>query len=485
MLKKIRILCAALIFIGVCLLFLDASGFLPVHLAFLAKIQIVPAILTGSIVIVLALLAFTFVLGRVYCSVVCPLGVFQDIVGFFGRKRRFYHTNGKTLLRGLALGGFIAAFLLGIPILFGVLEPYSAFGRVATGLLGPVWTLGNNGLAALSEKMGNYWVSTSEIWIKGLFALSLSLLTFLAIGLLAYRHGRLWCNSLCPVGAGLGAISRFSLFRTRIDKNKCSSCGLCEKSCKSSCIDSKAKNIDSSRCVACFNCIEVCPRDAIIYSLPSPASKPEQHGREVDKARRKFLVSAALLTIPASAVASEITEEQIPALTRKVRYERLNPVLPPGASSLQRYTSICTGCQLCVANCPNRVLGSFGNGVGALQPSLSFERGYCRVNCVTCSNICPTGAIRPVTVGEKSAIQIGRAVIERKRCIRHSENIECTTCSRNCPAGAINVIQMSNGSKDIAIDTERCIGCGACEYFCPVRPTAAIKVTGNFDQRRI
>lgn len=258
---------------------------------------------------------------------------------------------------------------------------------------------------------------------------------------------------------------------------------MCEKSCKSSCIDSQTKEIDSSRCVSCFNCLEVCPRGSIIYSLPSRLRK--KNDGEHDLARRNFLVSAALLAIPASTMASEITEEQIPALTRKTRYERLNPVLPPGASSLQRYTSICTGCQLCVANCPNRVLGSFGNGAGTLQPSLSFERGYCRVNCVTCSNICPTGAIRPITIAEKSAIQIGRATINRDRCLRHSENIECTTCTRNCPAGAINVIEKSDGSKDIAVDAERCVGCGACEYFCPARPTAAITIVGNVDQHRI
>lgn len=222
---RIRILCAAVFFIGVCLLFLDASGFLPPRLAFLAKVQLVPAILTGSLVIVLGLLLLTFVFGRIYCSVVCPLGVFQDIVGYFGKKRRFRHTAGQTLVRGIALCGFGAAFLMGIPNFFGVLEPYSAFGRIATGLLNPVWSLGNNGLAALSERMGNYWVSTSEIWIKGWFTLGLSLLTFIVIGFLAYKHGRLWCNSLCPAGPRWGRFPGFLCFERELTKKNAAVAG--------------------------------------------------------------------------------------------------------------------------------------------------------------------------------------------------------------------------------------------------------------------
>jgi ferredoxin len=484
-LRKMRLFLAGLAFSGVCLLFLDSRGILSRHLAFLAKTQLLPATLAGSIVAA-ALLTSAFVFGRVYCSVVCPLGVFQDIAGYFGKRRRFRYTPGKSWLRAVMLAAFIAAFLAGLPVVWNALEPYSAFGRIAAGLFAPVWALGNNALAYLSEKTGIFWISTSPIWIKGLYAFGFALPTFAGVGCLAWKGGRAWCNAICPVGTTLGAVSRFSLFRMRIDPGNCARCGRCEKSCKSSCIDSKKGTVDATRCVVCFNCTGVCRRNAIAYSRPGASRAGNRGVKEPNPARRGFLFSAlGFLTFPILAGARDMAEKPIPALTRKVRRVKDDPVIPPGASGLRSYSSRCTGCQLCVSNCPNRVLGSSDRGVGALQPSLSFERGYCRVNCVKCSTVCPTGAIRPITVAEKSAIQIGRAVVDRTRCIRTSEDVDCSACARNCPAGVINLMQKTGGGKDMAVDAERCTGCGACEYFCPVRPVAAIEVIGNIEHYSI
>ncbi|MDR0881480.1 MAG: 4Fe-4S dicluster domain-containing protein, partial [Candidatus Adiutrix sp.] len=124
-------------------------------------------------------------------------------------------------------------------------------------------------------------------------------------------------------------------------------------------------------------------------------------------------------------------------------------------------------------------------GSGLLQPSLSFERGYCRVNCVECSLVCPTGAIRAVTIPEKSAIQVGRGVLDWERCIVQTDKVECTACSRNCPTGAITLVGAGGELKRPVVDREQCLGCGACEYYCPARPLAAIKVQGNWQHRRI
>lgn len=151
---------------------------------------------------------------------------------------------------------------------------------------------------------------------------------------------------------------------------------------------------------------------------------------------------------------------------------------------LDAFEARCTGCQLCVSACPNQVLRSFDNGLGMLQPSLSFERGYCRVNCVSCSTVCPAGAIRPVSVAEKSAIQIGRAIINPELCIVTKDNVQCTACARNCPPGIIKLVGEGPVKKP-AVDAERCTGCGACEYVCPTRPLAAIRVDGNLQHRRI
>ncbi|MCL2000854.1 MAG: 4Fe-4S dicluster domain-containing protein [Planctomycetes bacterium] len=490
MLKKARLLLAGIFLIGMLLLFIDAGGIIPPRFAFLAKIQLVPAILAGSAVTVALWLLLTCIFGRIYCSIICPLGVFQDVAAYFGKKNRFHFTAGKIRLRIVFLAIFIAAFLTGLPVVFGILEPYSAFGRLAAGILAPFWSLGHNALAYLSEKSGYLAIASSPIWIKGTSALAFAILTFGLVGYLAFRGGRTWCNTLCPAGTALGFLARFSFLRPRISADACNRCGLCEMSCKASCLDGKNRRIDASRCVVCFNCLGACKYGAIKYSLPAAASKETRRNDEPpDRVRRNLLTAvfgALILPISSKALeASEPKEETIPALTRKTRQPKRIPVIPPGAWGLREYSARCTGCQLCVSSCPNRVLAASDSGLGMLQPSLSFERGYCRVNCVTCSTVCPTGAIRPITAEEKTAIQIGRAVVDRSRCIRRTRDVACTACIRNCPAGVINPIEKEDHTKDIAVDLERCLGCGACEYFCPVRPTGAITVIGNVRHHRL
>lgn len=484
MLRKIRLTTAVFVLAATMLLFMDTSGIAPTKLAFLAKIQLVPAILAGSLTAVAIIAVGTLLFGRVYCSVICPLGLLQDAISRFGKKRRFRFTRNRVWLRGGALIVFVSALIFGVPLVFGLLEPYSFFGRIATSLAAPVWALGNNGLAAISEGMGNYLVAATSIWLKGMAATISAVATLLLIGYLAFKGGRTWCNTLCPVGAGLGFLARYSLFRPQIVTDKCVSCGLCAKNCKTSCIDVDKGTVDTSRCVSCFNCLEVCRKKAIVYAT-TLAMKPAPTPQSPNLARRGVLGAAlGLVALPLTATAATKGAD-IEALTRKKREPRDIPVVPPGAWGLRRYKERCTSCQLCVSACPNNVLSSHDRGTGMLQPSLSFERGYCRVNCVECSNVCPTSAISPVTVPEKSSIQIGRAEIDNKRCIVTTKNVACTVCTRNCPSGAAKMVTAPNGSKWVAVDHERCTGCGACEYFCPVRPRTAIRVQGNLEHRRI
>ena len=486
MLRRLRIFLAALCFAGLCLLFIDVSGILPPKLAFLAKMQFVPALLSGSFLIVAALVAFTLLFGRVYCSTVCPLGVLQDMLSRLGKKKRFRFSKGYTWLRVGALLVFLSAFLAGLSLLVSILEPYSAFGRIATSLLAPVWQLGSNILALASEYIGNFIVGPTLVWQKGFSPFVAAVATLGLIGVLAVRSGRTWCNTFCPVGTCLGFLHRFALFQPWIDPEKCMRCGVCAKGCKASCIDAENTIMDSSRCVTCFNCMGNCPRQAIFYA-PSRRRRlnaAREAASPDDPTRRFFFMAGlAMASFPGVAAAAKADEKPVD-LSRRKRTPRETPITPPGSSGSRRFMKHCTGCQLCVSSCPNQVLSAVDYGSNVLLPAMSFERGFCRVNCVTCSTLCPTGAIQPITIEQKATIQVGRAVTDAERCIVATDEVQCTACSRICPTGAAALVGGNDGRlKRLAVDSERCIGCGACEYVCPARPLAAIRVVGNHDHR--
>lgn len=486
MLRGLRILLALLCFAGLSLLFLDVSGVLPPRLAFFAKMQFVPALLSGSIAVVIALVLFTLVFGRLYCSVVCPLGVLQDIIARFGKKDRYRFAPPKTWLRVAALLLFVVALAAGVPLVFSLLEPYSAFGRIATDIVSPIWQSGSNVLAVASARAGNFAIGPTPVWQKGLPALIAALATLGAIGFLAFRFGRTWCNTLCPVGTVLGFCSRFALLRPRLNAADCVHCGQCATRCKASCINTRQATIDASRCVSCFDCLDACSRGAVFYGPARKTGAPApQAPDEPQLARRSFLaLGLGVLSLPALA-ANGTAAPKLPNLNRKRNPVRQVPITPPGSSGLRAFTEHCTGCQLCVSACPNQVLSSTNDGTGLLQPSLSFTHGFCRVNCVACSEVCPTGAIRPISPAAKSATQIGRAVVDRTRCIITTDKVQCSACSRICPTKAASLVTAKDGRKRLVIDPERCTGCGACEYVCPVHPVSAIRVEGNLEHRRI
>lgn len=492
MLRSIRILLAAICFAALCLLFVDVSGRFAPSLAVMAKAQFVPAMLAGSVGAVVGVLLLTLVFGRLYCSVLCPLGVMQDVIGARAGRYRYRYSSPHTLLRLAVFFVFAASLLAGVPLVFSLLEPYSAFGRIAADLLAPVWATGNNALAWASERAGNYDVAPAMLWQKGLAALAAAVATLALIGVLAWRKGRLWCTAVCPVGTFLGFFSRFAVLRPRIEEGACKNCGLCEKACKSGCIDATARTVDTSRCVACFDCVDVCRHGAMSYGLQKAgdgeksvvgdAAKSAGSGKP-NTVRRGLLAALAGAAVPG--VAFGRSASPIAALTRKLEPERAVAVVPPGAQSVQQLSARCTGCQLCVSACPNQVLRAKDTGSGMLQPTMAFERGYCRVNCVTCAEVCPAGAIRPITPAQKSSMQIGRAVINLDRCITVTDKVTCTACAKICPPRVINLVGPEDTPKKPVVDAERCTGCGACEYVCPARPFAAIYVEGVAEQRRI
>ena len=487
MLRKIRTILAAVFFVLITLLFLDFTGTLHHWLSWMAKIQFLPAVMALNVVVVVALIALTLVFGRIYCSVICPLGVFQDLLARLRRKKNKYsYSKEVKWLRYPVLAVFVLAGVAGIGSLFQLLAPYSAYGRIATMIFQPIWKLGNNLLAMVAEGMDSYAFYTIDTWMRSLPVLIIAAVTLVVLAVLAWRGGRTYCNTICPVGTILSFFARFSWLKIRFDEEKCKNCSLCSKNCKAACIDFKTHTVDYSRCVACGNCIDSCKFDALKYS-PSMQTKKNA---SVDASKRSFLLASALVSTAAMAQKKEkLMDGGLADIEDKVAPQRQTPLTPPGSLSFQNLSTRCTGCQLCVSECPNQVLRPSGDLMHLMQPTMSYEHGYCRPECTRCSEVCPAGAIKKIDKPEKTSIQIGHAVWIKKNCVVLTDEVECGNCARHCPSGAIEMVPLYPDNEDSpkvpAINEAACIGCGACEYVCPSRPFSAIYVEGHEVHRKI
>ena len=491
MLRKIRILLAVACFAAITGLFLDFTGSLHPLFGWLARIQLLPALLAVNLGAVAALIVATLLFGRIYCSVLCPLGVLQDGAAALGkraRKNRYAYSPEKRWLRYGVFVLFVIALVAHVHAIVVLLAPYSTYGRFVRTLLAPLYRSGNNLLAGIAERMDSYALYPVENWLPGLLAL-LPLAVVAAVCLLAWRNGRTWCNTVCPVGTLLGFLARFSWLKPVIDTSKCNGCGLCARNCKAACIDPKNHTVDYSRCVACMDCLALCRKGAITYTHRRAAA-PAKSAVQADKGRRNFLIGAGLLAAGAVRAQEKIkTDGGLAAIADQKIPDRKTPIVPPGAEGLKHFGIHCTACQLCVAACPNRVLRPSGDLTRLMQPECSYERGYCRPECTKCSEVCPARAIRKISPADKSATQIGHAVWIRENCVVLTDGVSCGNCARHCPSGAITMVpsdpQRPESPKIPAVNTERCIGCGACEHLCPARPFSAIYVEGHERHRTI
>ena len=492
MLRKIRIILAGVFFTCITMLFLDFTGTLHTWLGWMAKIQFLPAVLALNFGVVAALVILTLLFGRVYCSVICPLGVMQDIISWIHGKTkkknrfRFSYSPAKNNLRYAVLVLFIAGLALRAHSIAIIIAPYSAYGRIAGNLLAPLYQWANNFLAWIAERADSYAFYSTEVWLRSLPTFIIAAVTFVIIFILAWRNGRTWCNTICPVGTVLGFLSRFSFFAPAINTDKCRNCGLCGKQCKAACINMKEHEIDLSRCVACMDCIDACKDGAIHYvrrKSSKNAAKTESRNETPDKGRRAFIASSAIAMTAAASTKAQIKGDGgLAPVSRSLKPERNTPVVPAGSESLKNFTDHCTACQLCVSVCPNQVLRPSTSLDTLMMPEMGFERGYCRPECTLCSEVCPAGAIKPVSRVEKSSIQVGIAVINLDNCIVNTDGVHCGNCSKHCPANAIRMVRKEPDSDNWlripTVNENRCIGCGACENVCPARPLAAIHIEG-------
>lgn len=448
---------------------------------------------TGFAVVIV----LTTLFGRIYCSAICPLGILQDVISriarLFREKSRYRYSKPYTILRNTVLAITLVAGVAGFMTLVNLLDPYSLFGKIATGLFRPPSLWINNLVSSLLESINIYSVSLIDqppVSLSILFAI-LSLITIIY---LAGRWGRLYCNTICPVGTLLGWLSKVSLFKIRINASTCSMCGKCSMACKSECISIKDLSVDHSRCVGCFNCLPVCKEDAISFSpgggfrklVQADQKKPSGVSPDHDGAKRSFLKTSVLGLAALSGIQPMMAAgDKKKPLNKKpttVPIKKTSVPSPPGSLSIGHFNSVCTACQLCVSHCPTGVLQpsltQFGIG-NFMQVFMDYGTQYCNFECVVCSEVCPTGAILKLDKEAKKTCQIGKVTFIKENCVVYTEDTACGSCSEHCPTQAVKMVPYKKNITIPEVDNTICIGCGACEYACPVRPFKAIYVDGN------
>jgi ferredoxin-type protein NapF len=492
-LKRIRVASAIVFFLAVSFLFLDIYHIIPGEVyTFFTATQLGPVLLRTIVSIgllsigLIFILGLTLLFGRVYCSAICPLGILQDVVIHFAKrinKRRWFKFRKPSYtVHYVLLLVVIAPAFLGSMILLDLLEPYSNYGRILSALVKPFAILVNNGIAYLFELFNVLIVARIPLIIDPV-AMAAAFVFFGFIIYLSYFHGRLFCNLLCPAGALLGIISRFSLFRIAIEEEKCNECGLCEMVCKANCIESESKKIDFAACVGCFNCIQRCKPNGVKYKFRwGRYSIPKI---KFDKKRRQVITSSIIPFL--GLLQSKFRNRGYSENGSKGFHERRkNPVSPPGSISIEHFTNHCTACHLCISSCPTQVLypSALEYGLaGIFQPKMDFSLSYCSYDCSKCGQVCPTGAILPLDLNEKKLTQIGIAHFVKMDCIVERNKRDCGACSEHCPTKAVHMVPYGDLSIPEVTD-EFCIGCGACEYACPAEPEKAIYVISNPEHKK-
>ena len=343
----------------------------------------------------------TVIFGRLYCSILCPFGILQEFFAFLRRKKK-NSLQGNFGFKYLILGLSFGALISGSAILIRHVEPYTIFGSaVSLSLLGLI-------------------------------------ITFAVLALVFFKN-RFFCTNICPAGAILGLISKFSLNKIYIDRDNCVSCGMCANSCPSGCIDSKDKAVDNETCIKCLKCLSVCHKNAVKYG-----AQPIKFNSK----RRDLLWGIGALAFVGAGYAAGVN------FTKNIAKKVKDIILPAGAINANRMANKCLNCNLCVTNCPNKILSKADENFSAVHINYESGKHYCEYNCHKCSEVCPSGAIKKISLGEKQNTRIGMASVN-PHCVG------CGICAKECPTGAIIVID----SKAV-VDGSKCIGCGKCAAVC-------------------
>ena len=358
------------------------------------------------------LILLTFLFGRIYCSTVCPFGIIQECFDILYKK--LAKKKKKNPPQKNYKYKYIVAF-----VSFGV-------------LLG--------GSTVLIRYTDPYTIALSA------FSLSIfGIILTTGVLILVFFKNRFFCTNICPVGAILGLIAKYSLFKIKMNKNDCVACGVCARSCPCGCIDIKEGTVDNEICVKCLKCIRVCPQNAMNFEFEKRKIKKP----EFNPTRREVLIGLGTTGAFLSLVAVGVSFSK--NLAKKIK----NVILPPGAENANRMANKCLNCNLCVNNCPTKILVKANKDFSSVHIDYSKGDGYCEYNCNNCGKVCPTGAIKRLQIQDKQVVRIAIATIGEK-CNR------CGVCEIECPTGAIE--KLEDGS--YKVDGTKCIGCSRCQASC-------------------
>lgn len=449
------------------------------------------------------LILLTLILGRVFCGFICPLGTINHLMGSIRSKEKghFIRVNQKSRLQKIKYGiliGILVGAISGIN-LTGWFDPMALLFRSLSTAIFPAIGIAIKDIMDLMAGSDLHFLRllsyTGEIIISPVFGYGYPAyqtgwfigILFIFILFMNRLIPRFWCRVICPLGALLGLCSRLRLLHLEKESSKCSDCGKCRILCQGAASPSALENWDSPECMLCFNCEKVCPEDALSFRFALKRKKYPEPGPDMG---RRTVLSGLLwgLSVPLLGRA-ESGFQGVPD-PRLIR--------PPGAVSERKFLSLCQRCGLCMKVCPTNVINpafSEAGLSGIWTPVLIMRNGYCEYTCTLCGSVCPTGALRNITSKEKieTPIRIGSAYIDRGRCLPWSGNTPCIVCEEHCPTSpkAIYLKKVSIRDRDGKrrdfqlpyVDLKRCIGCGICEFKCPVKGRPAIRVIGAGESR--